>query len=329
MSVPMVDLHPSNDGMQMPQLGLGTWKSEPGVVSKVVKAAIETGYRGIDCACDYGNEKEVGQGIKEGLESVGIKRSDLFVTSKLWNTYHRAEHVRPALEKTLSDLGFSYLDLFLIHFPISLKFVPIEKRYPPGWVYDPNDSENDHLILDPVPITETWKAMEALVDEGLVRHIGVSNFPAMLLMELLTTARIRPAVLQVELHPYLQQNNLFAYCKREKIALEAYSSLGGISYTSLGMDKGENLLDDPVLESIAKKHGKSPAQVALRWGLQRGTIIIPKTSKVERLKENLDLVNWKLEEEDMNEIAGMDRGSRYNDPGIYCADMGMPVPIFD
>lgn len=325
----MVDLPSSDSGMQMPQLGLGTWKSESGVVSKVVKAAIEAGYRSIDCACDYGNEKQVGQGIKDGMESANIKRSDLFITSKLWNTYHRPEHVRVGLEKTLSDLDVSYLDLFLIHFPISLKFVPIEKRYPPEWVYDPNDSEKDHIIMDPVPISETWKAMEALVDEGLVRHIGISNFPAVLIMELLTTARIRPAVLQVELHPYLQQNDLFAYCKREKIALEAYSSLGGVSYTSLGMDKGENLLEDPVLESIAKKHGKSPAQVALRWGLQRGTIIIPKTSKVERLKENLDLVNWKLEEEDMKEIAGMDRGSRYNNPGIFCANMGLPIPIFD
>lgn len=329
MSVPMVELHSSDGGSQMPQLGLGTWKSESGVVSKIVKEAIEVGYRSIDCACDYGNEKEVGQGIAEGMESANVKRSDLFVTSKLWNTYHRPEHVRPALEKTLADLNLSYLDLYLIHFPISLKYVPFEKRYPPEWVHDPNDSEKDKLILDPVPIADTWKAMESLVDDGLVRHIGISNFPVILIMDLLTTARIRPSVLQVELHPYLQQKELLAYCKREKIALEAYSSLGSSGYSSLGMDKGHNLLSDPVLESIAKKHGKSPAQVALRWGLQRGTIIIPKTSKVERLKENLDLINWKLEEEDMKEIAALDRHCRYNDPGVFCAGMGLPIPIYN
>lgn len=329
MSIPMVELFPSTNGLQMPQIGLGTWKSDPGVVSNIVQTAIQVGYRSIDCACDYGNEQEVGKGIADGIAAAGISRQDLFVTSKLWNHYHRPEHVRPALEKTLSDLNLNYLDLYLIHFPISLKYVPFEKRYPPGWVHDPEVPEDNHLIPDPVSIHDTWAAMEALVDAGLVRHIGLSNFPAILIMELLSKSRIRPSVLQVELHPYLQQEALLSYCKREKIAVTAYSSLGAISYAPLGMDKGDSLLEDPVLCSVAKRNGKSPAQVALRWAFQRGTIIIPKTSKVERLKENLELINWKLADEDMEQIASMERGRRYNNPGEFCAGMGLPIPIYD
>lgn len=311
----------------IPQLGLGTWKAPPGVVAEVVEQAIATGYTAIDCACDYGNEIEVGAGIAAGLKASSKSREDIFITSKLWNTYHRAEHVEPAFRKTLTDLGLDYLDMYLIHFPISLKYVPFDKRYPPEWIHDP---ESDPTVrLEYVSIAETWKAMEALVDQGLVRQIGISNFPVALIMDLLSVARIKPSVLQVELHPYLQQTKLISFCQTEGIAVTAYSPFGASSYKELGMDCGDNLLEEDVLKRIAKERGKTVAQVCLRWAIQRGTSVIPKTSKVNRLAENSDVFDWALEEEDMASIAKMERGRRYNDPGVYGAVMGRSMPIYD
>lgn len=284
---------------------------------------MRAGYRAIDCACDYGNEAEVGAGISEALSAGVVKREELFVTSKLWNTFHRAEHVKPALQRSLADLKLGYLDLYLIHFPISLAYVDPEERYPPEWLKD------GKLVEERVPVAETWGAMEKLVDEGLVKHIGVSNFPAMLLMDLLSYARIKPAVLQVEMHPYLQQPRLVDLCGREGIVLTAFSPLGAGSYVELDMDKGHRLLEDPVLKGIARKKGRSIAQVALRWGVQRGIVVIPKTSKVERLKENFQLFDFELDEADMDAIRKLDRGTRYNDPGEFCVDKGKSIPIYD
>ncbi|CAN8066042.1 unnamed protein product [Agarophyton chilense] len=328
-SLPLVSSATSATAAAFPQLGLGTWKSPPGVVSSIIEKAIEVGYRAIDCACDYGNEEEVGQGIQDGLKSTSLSRQDLFVTSKLWNTYHRPQHVRPACEKTLSDLGLEYLDMYMLHFPISLKYVPFEKRYPPEWIHDPDDPPNATLKLDQVPLVDTWRAMEALVDDGLVRHLGICNFPYVLLEDLLTYARIKPSVLQIELHPYLQQPRLLQFCKTKKIVVTAFSSFGATSYKSLGMDRGHDLFQDNTMIKIAGKHGKSVAQVALRWAVQRGTVVIPKTSKAERLEENMKVFDWKLDDDDMKEIASLDRGVRYNDPGEFCIGMGMSVPIYD
>lgn len=331
MRIPSIPLSPSPTQANVPQLGLGTWKAAPGVVAKIVQSALEAGYTSIDCACDYGNEEEVGTGIRAGLASTGLKREDIFVTSKLWNTYHRPEHVQPACQRSLKDLGLQYLDLYLIHFPISLKYVPFEKRYPPGWLHDPDSPELATLVPDPVPLRDTWGALEALVDAGLVRHIGVSNMPLMLLMDLLSYARIKPSMLQVELHPYLQQPRLLDVCKREGIAVTAFSSFGAISYVPLGMGKGDDLFSDEVMKEVAERQGRSVAQVALRWAVQRGTIVIPKTSQVERLKENMDIFDWELSEEDMKDIESLDRGLRYNDPGEFCVSMGMgmSMPIYD
>lgn len=342
VSVPSITLQPNDDKLAMPVVGLGTWKAPAGVVGDVVAEAIQSGYRCIDCACDYGNEREVGNGIRRGLQATpGLQRKDLFVTSKLWNTYHREEHVRPALQRTLSDLDLDYLDLYLIHFPISLKYVPFDVRYPPEWIHDPEgDSKTNTLVPEYVSVHETWRAMEKLVDDGLVRHIGVSNFPAILIMELLSTARIKPAVLQVELHPYLQQTKLLEFCQRNDIVVTAFSPLGASSYRSLGMDKGHDLLGEQTLIDLAHQHGKTPAQIALKWAVQRGTAVIPKTSRVERLAENMALFDgsedgsagsngWQLSEEDMAQIAALDRKVRYNDPGEFCVGMGMSIPIHD
>lgn len=321
-------------GSPVPTVGLGLWKAPPGVVSTVVTEALKSGYRHLDSACDYGNETEVGAGIKEALDAGVCAREDIFVTSKLWNTFHRAEHVKPALMKTLQDLGLDYLDSYLIHFPISLKYVDPATRYPPEWKHNPDVPEEDTLVLDPVPVSETWAAMEALVDEGLVRHIGVCNFNSSLLTDLLSYCRIRPAMLQIELHPWLQQTRLLELCQREHIKVTAFSPLGSSSYRELSMDKqlGTGVLGDEAVVAIASAHGKSPAQVVLRWGIQRmpGLLcVIPKTSRVERLAENMDLFGFELTSDEMVSLGKLDRGLRFNDPGEFCAGMGFSIPIYD
>jgi len=207
--------------------------------------------------------------------------------SKLWNTYHRPEHVGVAMERTLSDLGVGYVDLFLIHFPIALKYVPIEARYPPGWFFD-ESVEEPKMEPDAVPIADTWRAMEALVGTGKVRNIGVSNFNIQGLRDLLSYATIKPQVLQVELHPQLQQTKLLRFCKSNDIVVTGFSPLGSGSYVELGMAaSGDSVLQNEAISAIAVKHGVSPAQVCLRWGVQRGTTLVPKTSKAHRLYENL------------------------------------------
>lgn len=188
----------------MPAVGLGLWKLPNEDCQRVVLNAIKAGYRLLDGASCYGNEKEVGLGIKQALDEGVVKRDDLWITSKLWNTYHRKEHVRDACLRTLTDLGVDYLDLYLIHFPIALKFVPFEKRYPPDWIYDP-DALKPCMEEDNVPFQETWRALEDLVEEGLVRNIGVSNVGTSLLRDVLNYAKVKPSVLQVEIHPYHSQ----------------------------------------------------------------------------------------------------------------------------
>lgn len=179
-------------GDSMPAIGLGLWKIPKDKCEQVVYDAVKIGYRCLDNACDYGNEKEVGQGIKKALDDGLVKREELWVTSKLWNTYHRKEHVRDACLRTLSDLGLKYLDLYLIHFPIALKFVPFEERYPPEWNYK---SDKPGMEEDNVPYEETWRAMEALVKEGLVRNIGVCNLGTTMLRDIVNYAEIKPSVL--------------------------------------------------------------------------------------------------------------------------------------
>ncbi|CAN0492465.1 unnamed protein product, partial [Discosporangium mesarthrocarpum] len=192
---------------KLPSVGLGTWKIDRSDTADVVHDAIKLGYRHIDSAADYGNEIETGEGIKAAIAGGICRREDLWITSKLWNTFHRQEHVRPACEKCLEDLQLEYLDLFLIHFPISLRHVPIEERYPPEWLYDPAAS-NPRMEVDRVPLAETWAAMEELQDAGLARQIGVCNYNSGLLIDLMAYARIKPAMLQIEAHPYLTQDKL-------------------------------------------------------------------------------------------------------------------------
>lgn len=303
---------------QMPVIGLGLWKIDRETVADVVVEAIRAGYRHLDSACDYGNEKEVGEGIRRAIAEGLCTREDLWVTSKLWNTYHHPDHVIMAMDQTLEDLGLDYLDLYLIHFPIALEFVPFETRYPPEWVHDPSE---EFPMLKPasVPLQDTWHAMETLVDSGLTRHIGVCNYGVSLMRDLLNYARIAPAVLQVESHPYLTQANLMRFCAEEDVAVTAFSPLGALSYLELDMaSQSESVLQQPSVMAIADRVGKTAAQVILRWGVQRGNAIIPKTSRPERLLENAAIFDFELSPADMAEINSLNRNQRFNDPGVFC-----------
>ena len=229
--------------------------------------------------------------------------------------------------RTLADLGLESLDLYLIHFPIALKFVPFEERYPPAW----NFTDKPGMVEDNVPFEETWRAMEELVREGLVRNIGVSNVGTAVLRDLLNYATIKPTVLQVEMHPYLVQDKLLRFCRLKGIAVTAYSNLGAGSYVPLGMAAvEESCLRESIVQEIASKHGRTPAQVVLRWGVQRGTAIIPKTTSRERLAENLAAIDFTLTETEMTGISALDKHRRFNDPGVFCELVFATFfPIFD
>jgi D-xylose reductase len=306
-----------SSGASIPAIGLGLWKIDRDITASIVRDAIEIGYRHIDAACDYGNESEAGDGIGQAIGSGLVRREDLWVTSKLWNTYHRPEHVRAACEKTLADLKLDYLDLYHIHFPISLAFVPFETRYPPGWFFDP-DAEQPRMAEDPVPILETWQAMVELQQAGLVRHLGVCNFGVSLIRDLMAASTVKPEVLQVELHPYLTQEKLLRFCGDYGIHVTGFSPLGAQSYFSIGMaEAGEGVLDREETRRIAAQVGKTPAQVLLRWGVQRGTSVVPKTSRKERLVENLQVFDFELSDEQMAMLSGLDQHRRFNDPGDF------------
>jgi len=251
--------------------------------------------------------------LDEGL----IKREDLFVTSKLWNTCHRPENVEAACRKTLEDLQLEYLDLYLIHFPISLKFVPFDVRYPAEWIDDPN-SEAKCLVEDPVPYYQTYAAMEELQKKGLVKAIGISNVNTAFVGDVLSYAKIKPAVLQVELHPYLAQPKLIKFCKMKGIAMTGYSSFGAPSYLELDLAKPhESCFEEPCVKEIAAAHGKSVAQVLLKWSAQQGLAVIPKSNNENRIKENHDLYSFTLNADQMKAISALDRNRRFNDPGVY------------
>ena len=315
---------------EKPEIGLGLWKIPNEQCADVVYEAIKLGYRHLDSACDYGNEIEVGQGIKRALDEGVCKREDLWITSKLWNTFHKKEHVKPALEKTLSDLGLDYLDSYLIHFPIAQAYVPIETRYPPEWIFDP-EAENPEMILAPVPLSETWEAMEAIYSEGLAKHIGVCNYNTGLLNDLMAYAKIKPTELQIEAHPYLTQERLIRQAKGYDLAVTAFSPLGALSYLELDMAEAfESVLEQATVVAIAEKYQKSAAQVVLRWGVQRGCSLITKSTRPERLKENMDIFDFSLTAQEMSDIAALNQNRRFNDPGHFCEEaFGKFYPIYD
>ena len=319
-------------GDKMPSAGLGLWKMPKETCADAVYNAIKAGYRLFDSACDYGNEEQTGQGLKRAIDEGIVKREDLFIVSKLWNTFHQPQHVKLAAQKSLADLGLDYLDLYLIHFPIPLQFVPIETRYPPEWIHDPS-APSPRLEPDTSGVTyqQTYQAMEELVKEGLVSNIGCSNIGAQTLRQVLQYATVKPAVLQIEAHPFNTQEKLIRYARENEVQVMAFSNLGHASYTELGMATAEDsCMDLPLIKDIAAKYSKTTAQVILRWGVQRGTTVIPKTSNPDRLAENFDLFSFSLNNEEMNGISALNKNKRFNDPGVFAeAAFGFFYPIYE
>ena len=243
----------------MPAVGLGLWKIAREDTPEMVRGAIAEGYCHLDSAADYGNEAEVGEGIRLALQQGLVDRDSLWVTSKLWNTYHRPEHVRSACERTLKDLGLSELDLYLIHFPIALEYVDFETRYPPEWLVDPS-AETPKMQPDAVPFADTWGAMEALVEAGLVKEIGVCNYNSGLLHDLMAYAKIKPAMLQIESHPYLTQERLLRAAAQYEMAVTAFSPLGALSYSGTEYGRHRRIGAEPSSGSSRCRQAGSDAR---------------------------------------------------------------------
>jgi diketogulonate reductase-like aldo/keto reductase len=289
-----------NDGNIIPVLGLGTWKAEQSLVGEAVKFALtKAGYKHVDCASIYKNEPEIGEAFKDAFNSV--KREDVFITSKLWNTEHRPENVEAACRKTLSDLNLEYLDLYLMHWGVAFK--------KGGEDLEPLNKDGK-IITDTVSVRDTWQAMEQLVKKGLVKSIGVANFTGPMLIDLLSYAQIKPAMNQVELHPYNTQDELIDFCNYKEIAVTAYSPLG-----RQGADReGPRLFDEKLIESLSQKYKKTKAQVLLNWAVSRGTIAIPKSTTPERIAENIDIFDFELTESEKNDLNSLNKNYRFVNP---------------
>jgi 2,5-diketo-D-gluconate reductase A len=265
-AVPQITL---NNGQSIPQLGFGVFQIEPKDTVEAVSTALQAGYRHIDTAEMYGNEKEVGEAIAKS----GLNRADVFVTSKLDNGFHRPDDARRAFDASLEALGFDYLDLFLIHWPLPTRY------------------DGDFV--------STWRALEEFYRDGRARSIGVSNFQPHHLRRLHGETEVPPAVDQIEVHPYLTQDQVRGFCAEHGIAVEAWSPIGQ------GLE-----LDDPVIGSIAERVGKTPAQVVLRWHIERGDIIFPKSVTPSRIKENFDIFGFELSGGDVAEISALNKNQR-------------------
>ncbi|KAK7205342.1 NADPH-dependent D-xylose reductase II,III [Myxozyma melibiosi] len=315
VSTPSVTL--SGSGQQMPLVGFGIWKVPQETCADTVYNAIKSGYRLFDGAQDYGNEKEAGEGVRRAIADGLVKREELFITSKLWNTYHSKEHVLTMTKKSLADWGLDYFDLWLIHFPISQKYVDPAERYPPNLLYD---VDKGTMEFEDVPLSETWAEFEKAVELGYAKNIGISNCAGALLIDLLRYAKIRPSVLQIEHHPYLTQPKLIALAKQQNIAITGYSSFGPQSFLEMGSEaalKTPLLLEHALISSIATAHSKTPAQVILRWATQRGIAVIPKSNNPNRLAENLSHTDFDLTQAELDSISALNIGLRFNDPADW------------
>lgn len=296
-----------SNGDQLPMIGLGTWKSKPGEVFQAVLWAIEAGYRHIDCAAIYDNEKEVGNALEKAFKDGLVKREELFITSKLWNSCHRLDDVEAALKKTLKDLKLDYLDLYLIHWPISFK---------PGIGFA--QKREDYYTYSDIPLSQTWLGMEQCKNSGLTRHIGVSNFNISKLKEIGKNCTVFPEMNQVEMHPFLPQEKLVNYCKQQNMLMTAYSPLGsGDRSASVKKADEPSLLENQTVVDIANIHACSPAQVLIAFSIARGNAVIPKSVNKERIAENLAASEINLREEDMDKLMNIGTNYRFVDGRFF------------
>lgn len=296
--------HTIAPGVELPALGLGTWKSEAGDCHRAVKEALRAGYRHVDGAWIYGNEEEVGRAIRESIADGVVRRDEVFLTSKLWNSFHRPDDVGKAIEDTLGKLGLDHVDLYLMHWPIA---------FAPG-VGVPR-SPDQFLPLREVPLADTFGAMIALRERGLVRAVGVSNHSASKLEALTRDAGEAPAVNQVELHPRLAQRDLLAFGEANGIHHTAYSPLGSNDRPDSMKKHGPPpLLDDPTVVNVAADEGVTPGQLLIAWALDRGTSAIPKSTNPARIRENLAAADHRLSDDARKALDAMDEGARFIDP---------------
>jgi alcohol dehydrogenase (NADP+) len=286
---------PLNNGAgYIPALGFGTLIPDAALTRTATRDALNAGFRHFDCAERYRNEREVGEALQVGLVADGIARENIFVTTKLWNSNHRPERVEPAFDASLERLRLEYLDLYLIHTPYAFQ---------PGDEQDPRDQSGNVLYDNGITLLDTWRAMEGLVDGGRCRAIGLSDVSLHELLPIYESARIKPAVVQVESHPYLPETELLEFCKEKSIVFLAFAPLGH------GMKPG--LFEDPVISAIALRVGKTPAQVLLAWAVQRGTALLTTPKSAARARENFDISA--LPEDALDEINRIQTRQRLNE----------------
>jgi aldehyde reductase len=282
----------------MPLLGLGTFLAEKGEVGQSVKTALNLGYRHIDCAEAYMNQKEVGEAFKEVFSEGKIKREDVFITSKLRPTRANPDMIDEQINTTLADLQLSYLDLYLLHQPVVVTF----------------DANNKLIRASGISIQQVWRKLETLVDAGKVKAIGISNFPSVLVNDLLNYARIKPAINQIERTPYLTQKKHIDFCRSQGIEITAYGALGAPGGPGGSkIDQITPLLSNPVVVELAQKKGKTPAQILIRYHIDGKVVVIPKSVKPHRLAENLNVFDFQLTPEEINSLDALNRNFRYFD----------------
>lgn len=293
-----------NNGHKIPAIGIGTWKSNPEELYNAIYHAIKVGYRHIDCAWIYGNEPIVGDAIAAAIKDGLVTREELFITGKLWNNAHEDDKVESACRESLKNLQLDYLDLYLIHWPVASK-----------------ELKSEFIALEEMPLEITWGAMEKLVTNGLVKSIWTSNFSISKLKNILQIANIKPAMNQVEVHPFLQQDELINFCKSQDIMVTAYAPLGSFDRPDIMKMKDEPILiKNPLVLDIAEKHNITPAGVLLAWGLSRWICLIPKSTTPSRIEENLTATQITLDQEDIEKIQSLNLDYRFYTGVFFCVE---------